>query len=1034
MEPGAILGLDERYDRSMVGGILRVFISSASGQLAPYRLAAVDVCHRLGLVPVHMEEFDPQRPTPEQVCQRMVESCDAFVLLLAHRYGSRPAGQQLSYTELEYRWAMNRPQMSIVAFVVDPLFSWPREETDSDADADADSEQLKEFVSSVRSNHIVRKFGELAPFREDLLLALSRQRPVRDSWAADEEWGSAPIPTPPTFHAAPPYVGSIPFTGRSGDLDLLDDWARSADPVLVVEAIGGAGKSAMTWQWAQDRAPAAIPGLAGRLWWSFYEGSASMTRFLQELIVYTSGRPIRHVKKLGQAELADMAIASMREHPYLVVLDGFERLLAAYQRFDPSKLRDEEVDTGQRLLIEPQTDDIVRRFAAAGPSKIMISTRLMPTALQSRSGQQIPGVQHLRLPGLTDADTSILLARLGVHGNESAITGFFSSLGNHPLLIGIIAGLVADYRPEPGGFDRWLEDPAAGGALRVPGLDLTQRSTHILAAALDGLGEWPRQLLGWFSALAGTVSWSDLEGINKYQPKPPAPIQPNLDSLGPRPTPPDEMRYLPWGEQAKEALRQYEAKLEAWNLARSRLIEQARRKQLAEWQATEPVGQARVLLDSALKDLEDRGLLWWDRSCNSYDLHPIVRSHVYGQLEAEERIQANDWIRDHFEKLPVENLKRISSVEDLKRTITIYRALVGGGHVAEASALWRGRMARVLQHNLGAHNTVVELLTPIAEFQAHLNIDLAISYWFMGRYDEAIRHETSILAVGLREESHLRVMFSLGNLSLTLRDAGSIAAASRCCDLRNALNAAVRVKPDGTLNLYRAMLASIKGEVKQARMLLNTAQQQGPTGQGLWHSEHIEYWRFYLALTAGRSLTHDEIDEARGRTLSWQHRRDLAALKYELFLQEEQYEKAMAAANEQERLARNAGLDVAPAQSALLLAMLGRTTEAAAAVEESLTRLPRIHPARFPHYRVAQTLWQLERPVEAAAHAYAAYKQAWCDGPPHFRYWELRQAHDLLQAMQEPIPDLPVMNTAGSLVPLEDEIVAFLEVLKSAPR
>jgi Domain of unknown function (DUF4062) len=65
---------------------LRVFISSASGAVAAYRIAAVEVCHRLGLIPVHMEEFDPQRSAPEQVCRREVQSCDVFVLLLAHRY------------------------------------------------------------------------------------------------------------------------------------------------------------------------------------------------------------------------------------------------------------------------------------------------------------------------------------------------------------------------------------------------------------------------------------------------------------------------------------------------------------------------------------------------------------------------------------------------------------------------------------------------------------------------------------------------------------------------------------------------------------------------------------------------------------------------------------------------------------------------------------------------------------------------------------------------------------------------------------
>jgi hypothetical protein len=249
-----------------------------------------------------------------------------------------------------------------------------------------------------------------------------------------------------------------------------------------------------------------------------------------------------------------------------------------------------------------------------------------------------------------------------------------------------------------------------------------------------------------------------------------------------------------------------------------------------------------------LRELEDRGLLWWDRSSNSYDLHPSVRAYTYAQLEASERIQANDWIRNHFRKLPDEDLKRAASVEDLKRTITLFRALVGAGHLDEAGALWQSGMAEALQHNLGAHTTVVELLTPVAKARRHFNVDLAISYWFMGRYDDAIDHEMAILTDTLREKSVIGVTFSIGNLSISLRDAGSIAAASRCCELRAAVNAAAGIKSDGSLCLYRAMLAGQQGHVEQAHQLLSQAEKLGPRGRGLWHRDHIQYWRLYLAL------------------------------------------------------------------------------------------------------------------------------------------------------------------------------------------
>jgi hypothetical protein len=69
-----------------------------------------------------MEDFSPERPPPIEVCRRNVESCEVCVLLLAHRYGARPPGDARSYTELEYEWALERPQTDLLPFVVDPAF------------------------------------------------------------------------------------------------------------------------------------------------------------------------------------------------------------------------------------------------------------------------------------------------------------------------------------------------------------------------------------------------------------------------------------------------------------------------------------------------------------------------------------------------------------------------------------------------------------------------------------------------------------------------------------------------------------------------------------------------------------------------------------------------------------------------------------------------------------------------------------------------------------------------------------------------
>jgi hypothetical protein len=82
-------------------------------------------------------------------------------------------------------------------------------------------------------------------------------------------------------------------------LAALDEWAISDDSILVVEAIGGLGKSALCRRWFNDHAPGTITGLQGRLWWSFYEGSASITRFLHEVAAYLTGRSVDECARLS---------------------------------------------------------------------------------------------------------------------------------------------------------------------------------------------------------------------------------------------------------------------------------------------------------------------------------------------------------------------------------------------------------------------------------------------------------------------------------------------------------------------------------------------------------------------------------------------------------------------------------------------------------------------------------------------------------------------------------------------------------------
>ena len=163
----------------------RVFVASVTGHLGVYRAAVIEVCHRLGLVPVFMEGFAAESPPPLAVCRSKIDSCGAVVLLVAHRYGSRPPGETLGYTELEYEYAVQRGKPLLI-FRVEESFPWPPTDVDRGDDAVA----LARFVERV-GVHTLRGFGDLAVFREDVMLAL---QPSAMLMSGSSGFGEAPDP------------------------------------------------------------------------------------------------------------------------------------------------------------------------------------------------------------------------------------------------------------------------------------------------------------------------------------------------------------------------------------------------------------------------------------------------------------------------------------------------------------------------------------------------------------------------------------------------------------------------------------------------------------------------------------------------------------------------------------------------------------------------------------------------------------------------------------------------------------------------
>ena len=217
---------------------LRIFISSTFTDLLDYRQAASEAIRGLDQQSDDMIMWSADDRNATDYSIDRVRQSDALILLVAHRYGEIPEGEQYSITELEYR-AARAAEVPVFAFFVDPKVPWPPEHMDWDT-----RERLQKFKLLVESE-VTRKQFRSAPelalgVTQALAHLLSRPAPSRAArrFAGDPQTVRS-ASTASRLESDPDVLVSIGTA--EDDLPLLLEVSRSRDlsyPLdLVAEAV-----------------------------------------------------------------------------------------------------------------------------------------------------------------------------------------------------------------------------------------------------------------------------------------------------------------------------------------------------------------------------------------------------------------------------------------------------------------------------------------------------------------------------------------------------------------------------------------------------------------------------------------------------------------------------------------------------------------------------------------------------------------------------------------------------------------------------
>ncbi len=799
-----------------------------------------------------------------------------------------------------------------------------------------------------------------------------------------------PLPNPPHPDFVHPYPIQPNFTGRVNERKLLTTWlSTSSQPILALIAMGGMGKSALTWAWLQrDVLGLPLPGYAdesaelveacrlpqaarpgGVLWWSFYERDARFANFVNEALRYASHGRFDPAQLPSPHDRVQALFNLLRRQRLLLVLDGFERELRLYANMNAAYQND-EIDEN----LPPNVRDCVDPYAAAFlqaiasvpmPSRVLLTSRLLP-----REVEGLAGCRAEELRALAPEDAVTFFQNQSIKGTRAEIEAACTPYGYHPLALRLLAGLIVRDPRSP----RDIKAAARHAVLQ----DLKGKAQHhILQAAYEAVAPATRDLLSRLAAFRSPVAYDTLAALKLFKKE----------------------------EQ----------------------------------------------LERALEELRERGLLFFDAEVGRYDLHPVVRQYSYDRLP--DKAGVHTQLRDYFSNALGPEKDKIQTLADLTPVIELYHHTMRAGKFDEAWDLFYERLDHDTFYSFGAYQLRIEMLReffPAGEdkppclneesAQASLLSGLANSYSFSGRPCRALTLYERAIEIYEHETMEKRdLAISLGAVgSAAYLPLGALKAAERNQRRRIELNRKIDNKKDeGTARYELGRILSYRGEFKEAETefgLALEAKKDHFQAQGL-------VWAFYAhrallmgdheaARTAAQKafevlekITEKDFSGVAEKKLSVERDRIRsewllgAALAGPAVASSKKQDKLLAEAETHltEALTRCRRINLVEMEPDILLAWAGwqkakgRLQGAKKQAEEALTIADRceyrLKQAEIHNFLAGLALAENDRKT-AQHHAAIAYERAWCDGPPHCYKPALEEAERMLKQLGAPLPKI----------------------------
>ncbi len=871
------------------------------------------------------------------------------------------------------------------------------------------------------------------------------------------------------FRAEPePYHLVDRFVGRKTELKELDSWATSKSKVLVIKAMGGMGKSALLWEWInQPQHAHDLLKPRGIFWFSFYEKGATLDGFIRYALAYVTNRSYEEIKDLRYSVAAQQLMKELRETPYLLALDGMERILLAYkERVDSAHIRDENIDESpvRRECPEPEDNDFLWQIANCGLSKIIISTRLLPRAFEPED-ILLDSVQVYELSGFQPEDAHTFLVQKGIKkADHEILDNFIAQFGYHPLMLRVIAGSVV--KQSRGNFDDWYEREGRGMPLGE--LDEYGKVTEILNQSLGNLPRERKLVLAIVGIFSEAVHSDVLDDLNPYLPsRPPLKDLPPIPPLFVNPrgsrrlaqlrrqkiydlTPEEKEVHLSTIrdiEEQESIERNYTIdNYSHLKRARDQVIQQ-RRRRLNDYKRDPNYKTAQRKFNKDLRDLRDRGVLQYNDNGEVFDLHPLVRAYVTDEQNG----IGKDLVKEARQRVIGElESKPLKADVPLYRLVDEYHHYIMDKQWERAASFFNKRLEDPLFKE-GKHYEIIRFLTPFfselhneypplqnPKDQAKIIHAFAVALEFTGQFEKAANFFSKKLSIALEFNDADDLIVSLIRYARVLRETNALGDAKRA--LSFAQDAADRyAEPYRRYETYGESfrLACMTGAWDDAEAaLLKITQFENQQDANFLKNASLERARILLGQVQMKTWQNEDATnllEELMKLVGSTYFIYASGMKYRAIQLFEHGEMTTALEHTNAAIAkaRSASMPIAGLQAmrAVILQRLSRPKDAQNAARDALESIAAsgIVDQSDAYLNLAQYSLNVNDKSKSITYARKAYELAWCDGTPNSYWWGLKRSGELLEQIGENKPILQVRQSYS--IPYEPKIRAFIEEL-----